>query len=167
MAGSLKGPRAKIERAKKHVREFEAAVAGLVVSSTTHPDVIVTESEPKSGNVRYKLAKIPCVPDQVTAIAGDAIHNIRSSLDLLMSQLVKRRTGQPGSIYFPSGSTREKFEARCNSEVKPCVDEDSLKLIMATEAYRGGAGDAAWRVHRLDIEDKHRVIYELGSICRV
>lgn len=165
MAGSLRGPRAKIERAKKHIGELELAVSALVFSNTSHPHVITVESDPQAGNKVYKVGKIPPVPDGVAAIAGDAIHNLRSSLDLLMSQLVERRRN-PGSIYFPTASNRKRFEARCKAEVQACVDKDAFDLVCASEAYRGGNGDAAWRVHRLDIEDKHRVVYELGFHLR-
>lgn len=158
----MRGPRAKIERAKKHVLELEAAVGGLVVSKSTHPQVIVTEDDRETENVLYKIAHVPSVPDELAAIAGDAIHNLRSSLDLLMSQLIERHTGKPGDTYFPTGGNRKVFEARCAAEIKPVVHEEALKLVRATEAYRGGRGDAAWRIHRLDIEDKHRVVYELG-----
>jgi hypothetical protein len=162
MAASMKGPRAKIERAKKHVRELEAALGGLVISKSTHPQVIVTELDADTGNLIYKIARVPRVPDEVAAIAGDAIHNLRSSLDLLMSQLVERHTGNPGDLYYPTGGNRKTFEARCATEVKPWIHQDALKLVRASEAYHGGNGDAAWCVHRLDIEDKHRVVYELG-----
>lgn len=158
----MKGPRAKIERAKKHVRELETALGDLTISQSTHPKVIVTEDDPETGNLLYKVAHVPDVPVEVAAIAGDAIHNLRSSLDLLMSQLIERRTGKPGTRYYPTGGNQKLFEARCGAEIKPCVHQDALKLVRSSEAYRGGKGEAAWRVHRLDIEDKHRVIYELG-----
>jgi hypothetical protein len=159
----MRGPRSKIERAKKHVRDLEVAVGGLVFSQTTHPHVIITEDDPeRDHHIVYKIAAVPDVPDEIAAIAGDAIHNLRSSLDLLMSQLIERRTGQTGDRYFPTGGNRKVFEARCGAEIKPLVHQDVLKLVRATEAYRGGRGDAAWRIHRLDIEDKHRVVYELG-----
>ncbi len=162
MVETLDGPRAKIERAKKHILEFEAAVDGLVFSSDAHPHVIAAEQDHDSGRVIYKLVHLPSVPHEVIAVAGDAIHNLRSALDLLMSQLVKRRTGGLGELHYPTAWNRKGFEARCASEVKPRVHEDALQLVRASEVYRGGLGDAAWRVHRLDIEDKHRVIYELG-----
>src|SRR2546422_11654797 len=112
----MNGPRAKIERAKKHVRDLEAAVSGLVFSNKAHPQVILTEDDPETGNVVYKIAQVPCVPDQIAAIAGDAIHNLRSSLDLLTSQLIERRTGSPGKSYYPTADNRKVFEARCAAE---------------------------------------------------
>jgi len=165
MAGSMRGPRSKIERAKKHIREFELAVSGLVFANTTHPHVIVTESDPESGNVLHKIAQVPCVPDEIAAIAGDAIHNLRSSLDLLMSQLVERAGNMPSDRWtpsFPFGNDWESFVARCDSKVKALIGKDALDRLLASEAYRGGKGEAAWYLHHLDIEDKHRVVYELG-----
>lgn len=35
-------------------------------------------------------------------------------------------------------------------------------MICATEAYPGGGGNALWCLHRLDIEDKHLIVYDLG-----
>jgi hypothetical protein len=164
MSGGMRGPRSKIVRAKRHIQELEASLSGLTISRTTHPNVIVTEDDPETGNLLYKILRVPCVPDQIGAIAGDAIHNLRSSLDLLMSQLVEDHTGKPPSshLYYPSAGDRKTFVAGCEKQIEPLVGEDAFKLILASETYRRGRGDAAWRVHRLDIEDKHRVVYELG-----
>jgi hypothetical protein len=165
MAGSLEGPRDKIERAKKHVSELEVAVSGLVFSHTTHPHVILTENDPKSDNVLYKIATVPKVPGEIAAIAGDAIHNLRAPLDLLMTQLVERAGRMPKNRrtpYFPIGDDRKGFEARCDAKVEALVGKDALDCIRAAEPYRGGKGEAAWYLHDLDIEDKHRVKYGLG-----
>jgi hypothetical protein len=165
VAGSMRGPRTKIERAKKHIADLDAALDELVFSHSTHPHVILTEDDPEADNKIYKAGEIPCVPDVVGAIAADTIHNLRVALDLLFSQLIERTGNTPASNfvpYFPTGYTRQSFEASCNSEVKRLVGKDAFDLLRATEAYRGGNGDAIWCTHQLDIEDKHRVVYALG-----
>lgn len=162
MAGTLRGPRAKIERAKKHVREFEAALGELTFSNARHPQVILVDDDLKLGQKAYKLGHVPEIPDAITAIAGDAIHNMRTALDQLVTALIERNR-QPGAkVYFPTGWNRKDFEARCKSEVERRVGQDALDLIRATEAHRGGKGDALWRVHRLDVEDKHKILYTLA-----
>lgn len=45
MDGSMRGPRAKIERAKKHVKELEVAIGALVFSHSANPDVILVEED--------------------------------------------------------------------------------------------------------------------------
>jgi hypothetical protein len=165
VAGSLRSPRAKIKRAKKHIQEFEAITSGLVFATRTHPHVIVTGSESETGKVVYKIAHVPDVPDEVSSVAGDAIHNLRSAFDRLMTQLVERNGKRPKNgwtPYFPIGSDRQNFEARCDSALEQWVGKDALRCIRASEAYRGGKGEAAWYLHHLDIEDKHRVEYALG-----
>jgi len=159
VAGSMRGPRAKVERAKKHVGELQATLSGLVYSHTNNPDEIVTEDEPQTGNRLYKIGEIPKIPDEIATIAGDTVHNLRASLDLLFGQLVVANGEQVGEDYLPISNTRQKFVTRCKSQIKPRIGEDAFKLICTTEAYRGGKGDALWRVHRLDIEDKHRLLF--------
>jgi hypothetical protein len=88
MSGSMRGPRGKIKRAKKHITEYEAALGDLTFSNSTHPQVIVTDDDLEPGKKAYKIASIPCVLDDTEAIAGDAIHNLRVSLDLLFGQLI-------------------------------------------------------------------------------
>jgi hypothetical protein len=49
-------------------------------------------------------------PIRLTAILGDVIHNLRSSLDHLAFQLVWVGTGaQPSNIYFPIAVTKQSI----------------------------------------------------------
>src|SRR5436309_654597 len=121
MSGSMRGPRAKIERAKKHVNELQSALSGLVYSHTENPDLVITEDDPQTGNRLFKIGKIPEVPDEVATIAGDTVHNLRASLDLLFSQLVLTNGQAAGEDYFPISNSRQKFVTRCQSQVKPRV----------------------------------------------
>jgi hypothetical protein len=163
MPGSLSGPRAKIRRAKKHIHEFEAARGDLVFANSTHPDVILIDDYPEPDKQLYRVGLVPCVDDGVAAIAGDAIHNLRSSLDLLFTELVRERHNTPNpSEYFPTSGTREGYETRCDTQVKGRISDDAFKLVCAAEAYPGGNGEALWRVHRLDVEDKHLILYALS-----
>ena len=165
MSASMSGPRSNIERAKRHISEFESIVDSLVISKTTHPYAIAIEDDPDSTNVLYKLAHVPPVPDDVALVAGDAIHRMRSALDLLMSQLVERvHKGTHGkhTPSFPFDKTRKRFEARLTPEIERLVGKDALNVLRASEPYLGGKGEAAWYLHHLDVEDKHRIVYALG-----
>jgi len=115
----MRGPRAKVERAKKHVGELQATLSGLVYSHTNNPDEIVTEDEPQTGNRLYKIGEIPKIPDEIATIAGDTVHNLRASLDLLFGQLVVANGETVGEDYFPISNTRQKFVTRCKSQIKP------------------------------------------------
>jgi len=162
VTGNMRGPRAKIERAKKEINELEAKIGDLTFANSTHPQVILIEDDPQTAHRLYKLGDLPEIPDHIPALAGNVVHNLRASLDLLFGQLIVANGKEIGEDYFPIAYTRKNFKSRCEGEVKGRVGEDALKLIRATEAYRGGKGDAFWRVHRLDIEDKHRLLFVVG-----
>jgi len=165
MTGSLQSPRAKIEWAKRHIHELEAVVNGLVISHESHPHVIVTEDDPQTGNLLYKLAGTPQVPDRVGLLAADAIHNMRVALDRLMTQLVERAGNMPKNRrtpYFPTGKDRQSFESFCTAQIQALIGQDAFDVLRATDAYLGGKGEVVWYLHHLDIEDKHRIDYALG-----
>ena len=91
--------RLKIERAKKHIRDADVACNFYA----TDPYVVVPKRDPKTREVSFYLAHVDDVPVGISAIAGDAIHNLRSALDYLAYQLVAIAAGQtpPNFIYFP------------------------------------------------------------------
>ena len=134
----------------------------LTFAHSTHPHVILIEDDPETTQRVYKAGYIPELPDHFATITGDVVHNLRSSLDLLIGQLRLANGKSLGEGYFPISDTREKFKARCKAEVEGHVGKDAFKLVCATEAYRGGKGHALWQVHRLDIEDKHRLLFVVG-----
>jgi hypothetical protein len=156
MTGSLRGPRAKVERAKQHINDLETTLGGTfaTVSHDTHPDLILREVDPETQKAFYKLGHELEVPDAISTIAGDVVHNLRSAFDLLLRQLFVANGQKPGEDYFPTAGSRERFVARCKGEIHRNVGQDAFDLIKATEAYPGGNGDTIWRIHQLDIEDK-------------
>lgn len=162
MIGTLKGPRAKVDRAKKHIAELQDTIGSLVFTHSANPEAILIEDDPNSPKRIYKVGRIPKVPEYIPAIIGDVIHNLRSALDLLLGQLILASGQEIAKEYFPIAWTRKKFESRCDTEIKGRVGKDPFDLICASEAYRGGQGDALWRVHALDIEDKHRLLFVVG-----
>jgi len=168
MAGSMAGPRAKLERANRHLHELERSLGGefFTLAHSTHPYVVLAEDDHETGQVSYKLGKVPPIPPEISAIAGDAVHNLRSALDLLMTQLILAAGETPGREYFPIAETPEKFVARCRAEIEGRITQDALDVLLACEAYRGGTGDALWRVHKLDVEDKHRLLFVFGVVPR-
>jgi hypothetical protein len=109
---------------------------------------------------------VPPIPPDIPAIAGDVVHKLRSGLDLLMAQLILSARNVPQDEYFPIAGTRKKFVSRCRTEIKGRITKDAFDALLATEAYRGGKGDALSRIHKLDIEDKHRLLFVLGFITR-
>src|SRR5215211_1509042 len=87
----------KVARAKKHLVDLKTAVDGF---AATHPYTVAETVESKRSRKRRRLqfTATPANTD-IPVIAADAIHNLRSSLDHLMSAMVANK--DRGSVMFP------------------------------------------------------------------
>lgn len=160
MSERLKGPRAKVERAKEHVRDLEVEIGTFFESG---PYEVGPDEESEPGKRLTKLTKAESPPCRLALIAGDVVHNLRSALDLLFWQLVEANEVTPTrQDSFPIHDTAQKFEAGGVPQVEGRISKDAIDVLRAIKPYKGG-NDALWRLHRLDIADKHRTLYVVGS----
>lgn len=157
----LTGPRAKAERAKKHVQDLNIALKAFFDSK---PYTVGTKHNPNTRQLIYYLTGVAEVPSHIATIAGDAIHNMRASLDYLAYQLVLVGTGSPGPfryVYFPIFESAKEYEERKLERIKGMRPE-AIKAIDLVKPYKGG-NDQLWRLHQLDLVDKHRLLITVGS----
>ena len=82
----LAGVWAKIERAEKHVNEFDNAQRAFLHS---YPVTFTHKQDQSTGHYKVIIENIRPVPLELSLSIGDAIHNLRSALDLLACQLVR------------------------------------------------------------------------------
>ena len=148
--------REKIKRAEKHLTDFEAIGGGFLRQS--EPEMLHVDTDPETGNEVTKIIKIVAPPIDLSAIAGDAIHNLRSALDHLAYQLVLVATKRepPSSIYYPIFADAESYETGKVRKVQGMTNE-AKDLIDASKPYGGGTDDLYW-LHALDIADKHHAL---------
>jgi hypothetical protein len=76
--------RLKIERANKHIGDIDAASR---VFFNTKLYKVATKRDPETRKLIYYLSSVDPVPASFATAAGDAIHNLRCSLDHLAQQL--------------------------------------------------------------------------------
>jgi hypothetical protein len=164
MKASLAGARNKIDRAKKHFDEIDAAVelalgaedkANLTPPYEYHPDrqeLIISSPKPK-----------PVDPSLPLAI-GDCIHNLRSALDHLAFQLAVlngKGAEAESKISFPICLTENEFSRLIKKKVSPFIDGQALAALKDLQPYKTGAvheADILWVLSQLDIIDKHRLL---------
>jgi len=150
--------RIKIERAKKHLAEMQAEILAnrnrylhIVISDKPALGFSQMNDDPKQ--------KVPTLPANVIATAGDVVHNLRSALDHLAYQLVV--VGTPSvephrRIEFPIAKDATTYESTKAVKVEGMRPE-AVKAIDALQPYKGGChGDILWRIHELDNINKHR-----------
>jgi hypothetical protein len=91
------------------------------------------------------------------AIAGDAIHNIRTSLDQMASELARMAGRSDKDVYFPFAADAADLERAIKSKCFHKAGDDAVELLKQFAPYKGG-NDALRAVHDLDIQDKHSTI---------
>jgi hypothetical protein len=161
MTTATPGYRIKIERAKRHIRELADECQAFIARE---PYSIYIENDASAGQRVWKVKIKECVPAEWSAIVGDAIHNIRASLDLLMVAVVRRCDPERQSynhVHFVVRETKDEFETSLPKNIKGASAE-ARRLIEELKPYQGG-NEALWRLHQLDVLDKHKAIVPVGS----
>jgi hypothetical protein len=158
MENPLAGPRLKIERANKHIGDLESLLERWFQGD---PYEVVKEKEADGRGWVFKLSRCAEVPPEIRAVTGDAVHNLRSSLDYLVDAAIRANGHTPTDrTMFPICNSAKAFEAKLSGV--ETVGQDALDLLEATHAYKGG-NDGLWALRELDNADKHRLLIMVAS----
>lgn len=114
------------------------------------------------------------LPLPVGLLIGDCLHNLRGSLDYLVSRLARDAKIKDNSILFPYGKMRAGLEASFDGGGKDRREKDFPKLARHYPNLKGAildrimpysesdgakpTGDLIWRVNHANNIDKHRLI---------
>lgn len=162
----------KIERAEKHILNLEGEIQAFLDSE---PYKVGTKPNSQFPDVLpsvYYLASARVVPVKIALVAGDAIQNIRSSLDHLAWHLVDigqvnlpapLTDSERKRIGFPIIDTDSpaEYEASRRRKVKG-MTQAAIDAIDKTKPYKGG-NDALWKLSQLNNIDKHRLLITVGA----
>jgi hypothetical protein len=153
----LSGVRVKIDRAKTHLNDFDAQaeliIEGCRRSIFQHPGV-------RNEHI-FRFGKVPAVPSVMSAMIGDAIHNLRVSLDHLAWQLVTATGSNPGkNTSFPIHTTAPTPDrcGRTRPQISPDIPLPVREILDEVQPYKLAkpAHHDLAVLHELDIIDKHR-----------
>jgi hypothetical protein len=92
--------------------------------------------------------------DDFGLIVGDAVHNLRATLDLLAVEIVRRNGGNTKGVYFPFADSAEAFDEMFRRRNFNRASVKDQAILRALQPYRGG-NDLLRSLHDLDIQDKH------------
>lgn len=143
----------KIERAKEHINNLMAEVDALMESE---PYSITAEDNPETRFRIYRAHVRDKPPIRWGAIAGDAIHNLRSSLDVLWRIVLPDGKNRRRKDGFPVLKSAHEFETRFNG-VKEGPRKAPVDILRVLKPYKGG-NDLLWMLDVLSNEDKHHVL---------
>jgi hypothetical protein len=158
--------RLKIERADNHIDDLKTAVRSFF---DANPYKVSHRRDPHTRKLIYYVESAQPVPIIVAAIAGDALHCVRDTLDHLTQQLylvgAGNAKGYRDQTSFLISKNAKDFKSTLPGKVQG-MRKDAVDAIRALEPYPGGKGADLWTLHRLNNIDKHRLILTVGSAFR-
>jgi hypothetical protein len=151
----FEGSRLKVQRAARHIDELNDLFSEFLKQKFCE---IVTEDDPQTGNKIIKVRSVANLPPSAPMIVGDVVHNLRSSLDHAMVEILN----DAEDVHFPFGRTQKDFE---NNKTFRWIAKNRPKLADKLKsdvvAYETGQ-PSIWAVSKLDNIDKHNLL--IGTI---
>lgn len=148
------GPRLKIERAKHHINDLERQIESFMERK---PFRLMRRFDPKSNRTSVMIKTDIPIPDELSLITGDAVHNLCAALDLTMFQLARDRSPSPHFIAFPFPKKAEGLAGAIDKAQVKFAGTNVVEAVEALEPYPGG-NEILSALHRLDAQDKHRLL---------
>lgn len=145
------GPKLKLERAWHHIGDL----ANIVHAYRKSAEVTFGPYDPATRTrvIRFSPANM----DEASCILGDAIHNLRAAMDLLVCGVAKLKSASSKDLLYPFAIDEPRMEARIVKMNLSKIDPALADLIRSTRPYRGG-NDILRALHELDIKDKHELL---------
>ena len=147
----------KLDRAKKHIGDLHQKANEFLKNSPFSIEIIE-----EGGDLVHRVIINETVPNEWAAILGDAIHNIRASLDYLAWQLILNNNNTPGkNTSFPIGLAKDGYGKQLRSSLSGASPE-AKKFVRRLKPYSSG-NRILTQIHALDICDKHHLPLIVGS----
>jgi hypothetical protein len=157
----------KIERANQHIHEFGDRI---FASSDRYGPTLNMDLQTGEKFLCYSLEDF-MLRGELASIAGDAIHNLRSALDIAWLEIVREAGGTiTSSTHFPIRADQPKrwLEGVLTAKttgIDPCSKIYDF-LVNHVKGYKGGDADIL-AIHALDIDDKHRLLLPMLTVTGV
>lgn len=151
---SFRVARLKINRANKHIADIEELVSALQKTYTAEIDL-----HPKAGKpcIKHGFRGVEEFGDDMALMIGDALHNLRTSLDYAWIAALKIHLPSAVDEFskFPVRPKRQDVEAALRGREIDALCPSLYKRVLSDIKPYGGGNDFILRLHNLDISDKH------------
>lgn len=167
MTANLRWAVLKIERANKHISDMKEAFRSLEETCTStvqqNPDTRIQE-------LVHTIPSLESSLQNISLIVGDAVHNLRSALDIAWYNTILRLLPDKVSpkTKFPVRKKREEVESALHGiEVDTRCRHLFDFIVLQVQPYEGGHNSVVLTLHDLDIADKHIIALELTPHAHV
>lgn len=147
----FESPKLLLARADENLAELDQRIRAFLERK---PWAHVTDQDPKTGWDRYKIRLNAKLPGGLRAVFGDAIGNLRHTLD----QAVCAASAALGvtdlkNVYFPVSDTPEGLESVIKTRCRK-VPRELLPYLRSLKPYRRPA-NFYWAISKLAAANKH------------
>lgn len=142
----------KVKRARHLIAELRAEFDRYVNSNPLSATPVVDPEGLMSFELKWKGLGL-----WAGAILGDAIHNLRTSLDQMASELARINDKTDKDVYFPFSDKEDTFSKAIKAKNFTKAGADAVHLLRKFAPYRGG-NEELRAIHDLDIADKHSAL---------
>jgi hypothetical protein len=149
----------KIERANKHILSLNE-ILGTFLKSGFY-SVLVDKDLNELNYLRIDFNPSDFPGEEAALVIGDALHNLRSALDLLYFQVISDGT-ETKYTRFPVRDTRDELIAPLNGALINCQISKMIHdfILDTIKPYKAG-NPAIWTLDDLNIRDKHKLLIPL------
>lgn len=151
----LSEARAKLDRARKHIADFEALISNFLATDFYRLRI---ETDERKGRMELVFESLHQPNKELNVVLGDAIGNLRSTLDYAAVAIARPITGAVDGVYFPFADQANGFAGQCRNPNLGLSETLRSHFIDNVQAYEGGNGHTLWAVNKIRNIDKHRFL---------
>jgi hypothetical protein len=160
----FEGARLKIERANKHISDLNDVLFAFL-NTDFHSDFRI-EKDANTGNIVLKFSQTKEPPTDIPLILGDAIHNLRSALDLAYCEIIRDIANVPlrPKTQVRIAETREKVISDLTTGDGILKGSPGIAAVITDilKPYKAGnESNPIHAIHDLNITDKHIILIPL------
>lgn len=150
---TLASARGKVRHGNRHIDALKRTLDAYLAA---HPVELAVEDVAGSDQRQVVVRGIrEPIPEDAPFVLGDAVHNLRSSLDHVIHYIAP---GHPTAAFPVNKGSAPPDMTRLVRDGVRGAPKTVREALCALQPYPGGKHEAVWFLHRLDIADKHRAL---------
>lgn len=153
----------KIKRANRHINNLNNEIRTF---AKTSPYKVVIEADIDPSQHNWTIRVREDGSGWFACIIGDAIHNLRSSLDLLAGELVRLNGGNTSNVLFPFASKGDDLDLMIKKRNIDRASTEVVDIIRSLKPYTGG-NETLRAIHDFDIMDKHKLLIPVAQLADI
>lgn len=163
----FKNMRLKRDRAMKYIREIKdncAAAPADWYRISVHEKTIVPQYPLHDHELRYEPTL--CISDEFSLSIGDALNNVRSSLDYFASA-VCRMNDAKSKPFFPVPETETSLDSNRDLKQMESVFPGIIDILKDTIRTQTENDKKLWKFTSVSNDDKHNFLAPVATISRI